>query len=399
MPCGLAFDVRLAILFLVLTVVKTLGQSPPRWNAAQSGTVPGFLLSLHSSGQVSGWFGFSLLPGGDTMSNHVSTIPAGLRYVPALDVEWRRFDAEASVNACALAQAYDHDRLVLESYLKPYRLWVRYSTARLEARAGLQKVNFGSATLLRPLQWFDRIDPRDPLGLTDGVYCLLGRYYFQNNANLWAWVLLGNSSPKGWEQIGSERWKPEFGGRAQLPAPSGELAATLHYRHVEQEGPGIITRVDDGRLGLDGKWDLGVGCWFEATLMRQGFGGPWENDSWQRVATVGADYTFGVGNGLAVTAEYMILENTSEALGSGERAQASAAMISYPLGFLDNVRGIALYDWQSKDIYTHLGWQRTLDKWLLSVSAFWNPDTPAGLGVAGISAAGKGMQLMVVFNH
>jgi hypothetical protein len=61
--------------------------------------------------------------------------------------------------------------------IKPYRLWARYSTSQLEIRAGLQKINFGSANILRPLMWFDQMDPRDPLQLTDGVWGILGRYY------------------------------------------------------------------------------------------------------------------------------------------------------------------------------------------------------------------------------
>ena len=73
--------------------------------------------------------------------------------------------------------------------LKPYRMWIRYSTPRLEIRAGLQKISFGSASVLRPLMWFDKMDFRDPLQLTDGVYGLRGRYYFQNNVNIWLWAL------------------------------------------------------------------------------------------------------------------------------------------------------------------------------------------------------------------
>ena len=52
----------------------------------------------------------------------------------------------------------------------PTAAWLRLSTSRFEARVGLQKINFGSATLFRPLMWFDSLDPRDPLQITDGVY-------------------------------------------------------------------------------------------------------------------------------------------------------------------------------------------------------------------------------------
>jgi hypothetical protein len=77
----------------------------------------------------------------------------------------------------------------------------------------------------------------------------------------------------------------------------------------------------------------------------------------------------------------------------------SALMLSYPIGILDNLRAIALYDWRGKGVYRYLAWQRTLDSWLFSVAAFWNPDTPVSLGAPGGGAAGKGIQVMVVFNH
>lgn len=69
--------------------------------------------------------------------------------------------------------------------VKPYRAWVRLSTNTFEARVGLRKINFGSATLFRSLMWFDRTDPRDPLRLTDGVSGLLLRDYAVNNTSLW----------------------------------------------------------------------------------------------------------------------------------------------------------------------------------------------------------------------
>ena len=41
-----------------------------------------------------------------------------------------------------------------------------------------QKMNFGSAIILRCLTWFNSIDPRDPLQATDGKTGPLLRYYF-----------------------------------------------------------------------------------------------------------------------------------------------------------------------------------------------------------------------------
>ena len=100
-------------------------------------------------------------------------------------------DTELSLNAYWYSLMDLPDHAVTDSEIDPYRLWLRLSSSRFELRAGLQKISFGSATLIRPLMWFDRIDPRDPLQLTDGVYGLLARYYFLNNANLWIWGLYG----------------------------------------------------------------------------------------------------------------------------------------------------------------------------------------------------------------
>ncbi len=331
----------------------------------------------------------------------------GLRYLPEARVSvpvrgQLEFDAEASINAFTTADVRSR-ACSLAARLKSYRALVRVSTPRFYARAGLQKINFGSAMLLRPLMWFDRVDPRDPLGLTDGVYGLLGRYYFQNNINIWAWGLLGNSSPKGWEVYGSERWTPEPGARVQFPVPRGEVGITGHHRvaSVVYGGPPPLptdtSSAAETRVGLDGKWDVGVGLCFEAMV------GKMSSDhvpyAWQRMATVGLDYTFGIGSGLGVTAEHMLVGGADEPFGRGTDAQFSALAVSLPLGLLDNLRAIVYFDWTNRDLYSFLGWQRTTDNWMFSLSAFANPDRPAATGRPGAGAAGKGLRFDVVFNH
>ena len=205
------------------------------------------------------------------------------------------------------------------------------------------------------------------------MYGLLARYYFQSNANVWAWGLLGNSSPKGWEQLGSVRWKPEFGGRAQIPFPRGEAAATYHHRTVDyshvSKNYALLDEQDEDRLGVDVKVDIGIGLWLEGALSRTAShlieyeeGQP----VWTRAAVAGVDYTFGIGNGLGVIAEHMLVGAASEPFGRGPKSDAhvSALMLSYPIGILDNLRAIALYDWRGKGVYRYLAWQRTLDRWL-----------------------------------
>jgi hypothetical protein len=363
--------------------------------AALAGTAVG--RQIEFNGQASGWL----------MLNRATTyqVQAGLRYIPSLSIVLPPYlDAEVSVDAFASSLARSPDSTcTTDARAKPYRAWARLSTARFEARIGLQKINFGSATLLRPLQWFDRVDPRDPLALTDGVYGLLARYYFQNNTNVWVWGLLGNSSPKGWEAIGSERWSPEPGARLQLPVPRGEVAATYHHRAFRSElaymppGPRETLSATENRLGIDGKWDIGVGLLFEGVLSRQT--SDLRPDFWQRMATVGLDYTLGIGSGLGVTAEHMFAGGADEPFGRGTDAQFSALAVSLPFGLLDNLRAIVYFDWTNRDLYSFLGWQRTTDNWVFSLSVFANPDLPTATTRPGAGVAGKGLRFDVVFNH
>jgi hypothetical protein len=58
------------------------------------------------------------------------------------------------------------------------------------------------------------------------------------------------------------------------------------------------------------------------------------------------------------------------------------------------------HDWKHESPYNYLGWQRTLDNWIFSVGAFWNPDEPdSAIGSPAAGAAGKGMRLDAVYNH
>jgi len=314
-------------------------------------------------------------------------------------------DAELSLNAYGIAEFPSSKDIQTEAEIKPYRFWLRLSSSRFEARLGLQKINFGSASLLRPLMWFDSLDPRDPLQLTDGVYGLLVRYYFQNNANIWAWWLYGNETPKGWESIATAKDTAEFGGRVQIPLWSGELAMTYHYRQLElvpePEVPIPLTgeRVPESRIGLDGKWDLGVGLWFEGTLTHL------ETDfvphPWQRAYALGADYTIGLGNGLNIMAEHLRLDRSESALGPGNGADFSALFLRYPMSVFVDLTAIFYYDWKGKEFYRFLSWQRTYDRWRFNIIAFWNPDEfliyPTQAGANPFS--GKGIQLMVVYNY
>lgn len=354
-------------------------------------------------GQLSGWL---IANDQDPLVSQI-----GIQYIPELSVEQTIgsqyvIDAVASPRIYGTINFYDEENTDTETKIKEYRLWGRFASNRFESRIGLQKINFGSATLFRPLRWFDHIDPRDPLQLTDGVYALLMRYYFQNNANIWLWGLYGNDDPKGREIAPTTNNTVEFGGRVQVPLFTGEAGLSYHHREADFSQfsipvaePSADTSVPENRVGLDGKWDLGVGVWFEGAISRH------KTDitalKYQQELTVGMDYTFGIGNGLYVLGEHFISEISDTAFSSGEGSSFSGLSLDYPLGLMDNVSAIVSYDWDNNDWYRTFTWKRLYDNWSFFLIGFWNPkqallnqnrDTDSDF-------SGKGVQLMVVFNH
>lgn len=196
----------------------------------------------------------------------------GGRYIPELNYNLplnsaKALDFEASANIYGSVAFNPFYESKTDGDIQPYRIWARYTGKQYEIRLGLQKIDFGSATILRPLQWFNQIDPRDPLQLTNGVYAALGRYYFLNNANIWLWMLYGNEKTRGYDALETNKDIPEFGGRIQYPVPKGELAVSYHHRTADASalfGENSFNKIPEDRFSLDGKWDVTVGLWFEA---------------------------------------------------------------------------------------------------------------------------------------
>ena len=333
----------------------------------------------------------------------------GARFLPSLSIGTKlknnlKFDSEISFNSYLDYHFTGSDNDASAAKIKPYRLWVRLSSERFELRAGLQKINFGSASMLRPLMWFDHIDPRDPLQLTDGVYGLLGRYYFQNNANAWLWVLWGNDKTKGWETVPSSVKFPEFGGRMQFPVPKGEVAVSYHHRTPDlgavlnpSASHGTYTYPED-KIGLDGKWDIGPGVWVEYSLTHNRADSAFL-PTWTKLFTLGIDYTFSVGNGLYMASEFFRYSTANEVLNSGINMTFSSLTVNYPVG-INKIGSIIYYNWNDKSWYRFINLQRQSDNWTYYLFLFWNPEKFAIYNnISGNNLfSGKGIQFMAVFN-
>ncbi len=376
----------------------------PATDTVASSSLP----ALHFNGQLAAWSG--------VQAAAVPVWMAGGRFVPTLTGSSKPdgravWDMETSLN---INGSLGWSRDSLASYtgrIKPYRIWIRYSTSRFELRAGLQKMNFGAAKMLRPLMWFDGMDIRDPLQLTDGVYGLLSRYYFAGNATLWAWALAGNHRPKGYEWVGTARLKPELGGRVQLPAGPGEVGISYHYREADPRnsliaGAAQYTRssLAENRMGFDGKWDVGVGLWVEGSLTAL------EKDRQLLLPTrtdmlnLGMDYTFPLGNGLGLTLEYFRYHAGDRFFTGGAGANVLASMASYPLSLIDNVSVMTFcIPSPGRTLWmNYLSWSRTYDQLSVYLIGFISPEDIAlpvmALQRGSNGFAGKGIQLMLSYN-
>ncbi|MDH3974635.1 MAG: hypothetical protein OEV42_10200 [Deltaproteobacteria bacterium] len=369
---------KMKIFLFIITVMLSL----PYAGTAQS---------FEIRGELSGWLTWR--------DNVPDDYLLGMRYIPEVTLSPSLFhnsklDFMASVNAGFEAPT---DRLVVNddtSDVEFYRLWGRWSTKQFEARGGLQKINFGPARILRSLMWFDRIDPRDPFGLTEGVKGVLMRRYFVDNSNIWLWGLYGNDEVKGLEDIETDEETPEYGGRYQFPVEKGELAFSYHHRKIEKKvwltdrGPARESARED-RIACDGFRDIGVGLWFESVAGRTAVDGG--VSLWSEFLTVGADYTFGTG--IHLLGEHFLMAAGPDWDETAGVNSISAFSADYAVNILDSVNTIITYDWFNYKSQSFLGWQRTYDDWRINALAFSGPQENAG------KFRGDGLQIIVTYNH
>ncbi len=343
-----------------------------------------------------------------TADGYLSQI--GLRYIPtwSLTVPWPTalFDTEISFDInTRYVQPHNGSRDINFEF-NPYRFWFRRSTDNLELRAGLQKITFGTAKLFRPLMWFDKLDPRDPLQLTEGVWGFRARRFFANNSNTWLWGMLGNSDPKGWEIIPTKKNNMEFGGRYQFPVWRGEIAISGHNRIISRNDLPSYLEINtmakatpEVRGAIDGYFDIGIGLWFESSVVRANYGSDFHN--WQSMLTVGSDYTLPFGNGITITGEHFIYSVDDKPFATDSAIQMTGLMAMYPFGLFDSISGIAFYSWDAELAYFFFSWQRTYNDWIINLNTFFSSksDSSFSFGQSFSDFSSNGIQLMLIFNH
>lgn len=302
-------------------------------------------------------------------ANHQSQINWQLSL--SADLWQNRFftvDAEA-VNSYSMLADWQDDGIKSSMDDQLSRGWLRASTPKSELRIGLQRLNFGSARILRPLQWFDTLDPKDKLEQTEGVQAILLRHYFLNNSNIWLWAIRGEGKQRGLIPLVTKEGSLEFGGRLQYPLLKGELGLTLNHRQETE-----YRDIDSGaekRIGMDLRLDYCMGIWLEGFVSKLP-----ENPGiaqWQVPLTLGADYTIGIGNGVYAMLETQLSSQADKALSGLQKDHFSLAFsASYPLNLLDSIMYYALVR-DAPVTQTHsLIWRRDYDNLGLEAALGWD---------------------------
>ena len=260
----------------------------------------------------------------------------------------------------------------IETSSSIHRGWLRFRSSAHELRLGVQKINFGTAKVLRSLQWFDQVDPLDPLSYTPGVQGGLWRHYTEDSGNIWLWGLLNNRRPLGDFGIVTKKDQIEYGGRLQLPPSWFEFAFSFHNRSVEVSEPGFDNGIFDDslyeqRFGIDAIWDGLIGLWIESSLSL------YSNDAFfvkrYLSTTVGGDYTFSIGNGLYTNVEFM----ARQAEMSYKRSDLYMVSLnqSYPISFYETARLFLISCLDCKYSTARLEYQQTFDQFFYTISLLY----------------------------
>ena len=121
----------------------------------------------------------------------------------------------------------------------------------------------------------------------------------------------------------------------------------------------------------------------------------------QEIFNVGLDYTIGVGSGLYMAYEQLILAYDEVAFSFENTISFSLLSFSYPIGMFDNLSAIVYYDWKNNNAYNFVNYQHQFNNISMYIMGYWNPENyniPTQGGSTNLFG-GKGVQLMFVWNH
>jgi len=316
------------------------------------------------------FYGDSALPTAEAGITWKPELYSGYSPLPGL-----RLAGELSMDS-RLRLVFDSDNSSQSMDASLYRAWLAASTVNTELKAGLQHIRMGVAQIYRPLQWFDQIRPDDPRAETEGVQALTLRHFFPN-PELRIWLLPSADRLKGNEVLPSKADEWEFGGRLAWRNPLGESGFSYHQRMVAEPFSG--NGIKEYRAAFDQRVDGFMGGWLESSLsvLDHGIGTSFllfsTPEKLRLATTLGCDYTLGIGNGVYLLLEQYLQYEAAE-LGRLSNSQLHTALLmSYPLGLLDSMQLLGMYDLREDRLLGSLSWRRSYD--LLSLELTLNLDS------------------------
>ena len=349
-----------------------------------------FILSntvFSQSYAIKGQFWVSGLTSNNVPSGQ-SSLETNIGYIPTLSL-LRELDNNRLLD---MELSYRLDRMYLGDSLinnneNFHRLWIRYSSDKLEARLGLQKIVFGPSQVLRSLSWFDTIDLKDPTGQTDGVEAFRLRWFPSNSLSLWSWAIKNDEDTLS------------YGGRGELSTSIGDLGFTCHQdpskslQPIDQFGDSISS--PHNRLAIDYRYDGFIGLWNESAMIKYD---RLELD----MITVGADYTLPIANGIFIMTESMYMSSKDNTSTSSKTF--TAFMASVPVGIVHYAMFISQLDWDENRTYNYLRWSSTYDHYSVNFILSVNPQRedynhPAEFLSQTLAEFGTGIQFMFIYNH
>lgn len=288
----------------------------------------------------------------------------GVEWVPEISYQKnlvKDWDVQAEYSLQSrILQEFPIDSQSTELRTKSYRAWLRLANPYFELRGGLQRLSFGSAVVLRPLQWFDRVNPLDQREETEGVEAVLMRFHAPKDISVWTWLIHADADPIGTEIVGSKDNTMQSGGMLRFPMPLGETGFCFHKRKLENSA-------DEKRFGFNMRMDSWLGLWTEASLSHLSSSPlmPYRDMS---SATLGMDYTFGWGSGLYAMLETNVIHSSNTELTNlHPKYITNALMLNYPMGLLDALSILSMYEHKSDRSVHSLIWRRNYD--YLSIEA------------------------------
>jgi hypothetical protein len=188
-----------------------------------------------------------------------------------------------------------------------------------------------------------------------------------------------------------------YGSRAEVSNSAGEWGLTYHQdpsKSLQMFGQDNISDFGShNRLAVDYRYDGFIGFWNESALIKS-------NRSDIIMATVGADYTLPIANGILVMAEYMSISNKIDL---EESSQSYAAfMASMPLGMVHQLMFISQLDLEENRSYNYLRWSNTYDHYSLNFVLSISPKRAEYLPIIMpniLAGFGTGFQFMFIYNH